>query len=95
MGMKSILQLLEAVEDRFSSEYKEVSINGQRCFISDNGTVFFFIVLNQLRGLVVEYANSFEEAQANMFEDGDLISIDQDYDKLISEIQEELIEEVA
>lgn len=93
--MKSILQLLEKVESRFSKEYKTIRINGQRCFVSKGGTVFYFIVLTQFRSLIVEYANNIEEANSNMFEDGDQFEIDQGFETLIREIRDELTVEAA
>ena len=90
-----MLRLLEKVEDRFSSEYKTIEINGQRCFMSNNGTVFYFIILSELRSLIVEYANNIDEAKQDLFEDGDQFDIDQDLESLIDEIREEINVEIA
>ena len=93
--MRSTLQLLEMVENKFSKEYKSLTIGGQRCFMSENGTVFYFVVLKPFRSMVVEYANNVEEAKAFLFEDGDQFDIDQSFEKLVNDIQMEILNEVA
>ena len=93
--MKSILKLLEEVERKFSSEYKMKTINGQNCFISESGTIFYFGVLKEFRTLIVLYAENMEEAQKNKFDEGDQFDIDQDLDMLIADIREELAIEIA
>lgn len=90
-----MLQLLEKVEAKFSKEYKTIIINGQRCFVGDNGTISYFVVLEQFRCLLVEYADNMASASAGLFEDGDLIEIDQDFDALLAEAKAEIQLEVA
>ena len=90
-----MLRLLEQVENRFSNDYETTMLNGQRCFVAPNGTVFFFIVLEQLRSLLVEYADDIQGAKSGIFDDGDLMDVDQSFEELIAEIREELQREAA
>lgn len=88
------MKLLEKVENKFSNDYETIYVNGQKCFRSLNGTVFYFIVLNAFKSLVIEYANNIQEAKNNIFEDGDQFDISQDFDALILDIRRELSAEV-
>lgn len=83
------------MERRFSKKYDAFKLNDQLCFMSPGGTVFHFVVLVPFHSLVVEYANSIEEARASLFEDGDQFDIDVDFEELIAEVNQELQSEVA
>lgn len=90
-----MLKLLEQVEARFSKEYETLQINGQKCFIGNNGTVFYFVALEQFRCLLVEYADNINAAKSGAFDDGDLVDADQGFESMIAELQEEMQLEVA
>ena len=92
---KSMLKLLEQVEARFSKEYKSIKLNGQNCFVGENGTIFYFVALEQFRSLLVEYADNIDSAKSGLFDDGDLVDADQDFETMIRELQEEIRIEVA
>ena len=74
----------------FTNEYPTITIGDNWYFISAEGIVFYFIVLRQLRSLIVEYADSISDAKNDFFEDGDQFNIDQDFESLVQEIKEEL-----
>ena len=90
-----MLELLAQVEDRFSKKYEELKIHGQKCFVGNNGTVFYFVALEQLRCLLVEYADNIDAAKSGMFDDGDLVDVDQGFESIIAELQEEIQLEVT
>lgn len=47
--------------------------------------------LNNLESYVIEYADSYEDAKNNIFEDGDLYPILMDEDEFICKMQKEII----
>lgn len=55
------------------------------------GRYFKISFINQLKSFVIEYADSYNEAIKNLFEDGDLYSITMDEEELISKIRDEII----
>ena len=48
--------------------------------------------ISKLRTFVIEYANNFQDAKNNVFEDGDIFSIDLTEDQIIQEFREILIQ---
>ncbi len=55
------------------------------------GRYFKISFINQLKSFVIEYADSYNEAIKNLFEDGDLYPITMDEEELISKIRDEII----
>lgn len=92
--MDRYISLLKRIEAVFTEEYRTSFINDQLCFIDHSGTVFYFIILPQLNGLIVEYADDLDIASQDLYDDGDLIDIDQNFPNLIAEIKEELSHEL-
>lgn len=84
-------ELLDKLEQTFSKLFNTVTIDKQTCFVGQSGAVFFFIILEQLHGLIVEYADSLEDAHAGRFDDGDLIDVDRGFDFIVGAIKEELL----
>lgn len=86
-----MLKLLEKLENRLSAEYEQIEVTGEKCFLLSSGTVAHLIAFMEWRAVAVEYAESIEAAQKNMFEDGDLWPIDEMTE---DEIYESIIEEI-
>lgn len=89
-----ILERLEKLESRLQSKYKLIEINDSNYFMKKNGTIFDLIGLIKFNAIVIEYADTMEEAKKYMFEDGDLFYLDemdeeQMLEKMIEEIEEE------
>ena len=78
--------MLQEINDALEMRYKPVEINGTNCFLVDS----FVVRIDTFQGcLVVEYADSIEEAKRNMFEDGDLHEVnDNVVEDIISEIED-------
>ncbi|MNV77785.1 hypothetical protein D3C71_1712350 [compost metagenome] len=70
--------------------FKKVIINNCEVYESE-GQYLKLTFLNKLKSYVIEYADSYDEAKKNLFEDGDLFSISMDEDELISKIRNEII----
>lgn len=92
---KSIQSLLDQVEARFLNSYKAVDINGDRCLVGPNGTVFYFVALVDFGTIIVEYANNVSDAKKGLFEDGDQFDINQSFESLIADIEQEISTETA
>ncbi|MNB92655.1 hypothetical protein D3C75_397600 [compost metagenome] len=70
--------------------FKKAIINNSEVYESE-GQYLKLTFLNKLKSYVIEYADSYDEAKKNLFEDGDLFSISMDEDELISKIRNEII----
>ena len=67
----------EVMEERFSSRYKTVLVDGRPFFLGPDGSTLF--VLNYMisyGALVIAYAESVEDAEAYRMEDGDLFYVE-------------------
>ena len=70
-----MLKLLEQLESRLSSKYEQITINSRNCFSMNDGTVVRLTGIPDYDSIVVEFAESRAEAEKNLFEDGDMISL--------------------
>ena len=95
MEKKSIQNILDQVEARFLNKYKSIDINGNRCLVGPNGTIFYFVALVDFNTIIVEYADSINNANNELFEDGDQFNINQDFESLIAELSDEISVETA
>ena len=72
MGKRRLIEIKKALDKRLESIFNPVTINGERCFLTGDGRVFLLTVLTWADSIVVEFADSIDEARNNMFEDGSL-----------------------
>ena len=66
-----------ALEKRFSERYETHLIENRQCFLRPDGMLFALDYLGPYGALVIEYAESIEEAKLNRFEDGDLFYLEE------------------
>lgn len=86
-----MLKRLKKLEDRLRKRYKEIEINGENCFMTEDGEIIHLTALVKFGAIVIEYATSTEEAKKNMFEDGDLFYTDRmDEDQMFEAMLEEI-----
>ncbi|PZD93002.1 hypothetical protein DNH61_24750 [Paenibacillus sambharensis] len=86
---------METVENKIISlfkelNYKEKVINNSVVYESE-GKYLKLTFINKLKSYVIEYADSYDEATKNLFEDGDLYPITMDEDELICKMRNEII----
>lgn len=87
-------QTIERIERRLAEKYEGIRINGENCFLKEDGTVFHLCGLTEpFNAVVIEYASTIEEAEKNMSEDGDLFYMDEMtedeiYQAMINEIED-------
>lgn len=72
-----MLKRLENLENKLKTRYKPVKVNGENCFLKKNGEVFHLFGMKNFNALGVEYAENMEEAKRNLYEDGDLLYINE------------------
>lgn len=70
--------------------YDIVEIEGKE-FYHNKGSYYRFTYIEAFRAYVIEYANSYEEAKNNVFEDGDTYSIDLDENEFIEKLKTDLL----
>ncbi len=88
-----MLELLERLEDRLSNTFEKVAIGDNVCFLLENGSVAHLTVFLNWGCVVVEYADSIEDAKKNIYEDGDQFYItDMTEDDMLNSILEEMEE---
>lgn len=70
--------------------YEIVEIDGKELY-HHKGSYYKFTYINDFKAYVIEYANNYEEAKNNVFEDGDSYSIDLGENELIEKLKADLI----
>ncbi len=75
MEKNCLNERLAFLEDELHKRYELVQDSGIR-FLTEDGKVFFLTAIRDYNAVVVEYAESHEEAALNRFEDGDLFFVD-------------------
>ncbi|MFC9775342.1 hypothetical protein [Paenibacillus chitinolyticus] len=85
------MELQKKIEALFQElKFEKVIVNGIPLLF--HGGVYYKITfVKGLNSYVIEFANSYDEALKNMFEDGDLYPISLSEDKLIDELRHDLI----
>lgn len=92
--MQSQKEIYNGLINRLESIYKSRDINGKKCFLRSDCSLFAVDYIGSFASAVVEYADNFTDAELNRFEDGDLFSIvDQDEEKLFQSIIREIEEQ--
>ena len=82
------------IENKIISLFKELNFKEE---VINNFVVYEFegkylklTFINKLKAYVIEYADSYDEANKNLFEDGDLYPITMDEAELISKMRNEI-----
>ena len=65
------------LEVRFAKQFETLSISGNLCFRKLDGTIFCVCSFLDEAAIVIEYADSYEDAALNRFEDGDRFHLDE------------------
>jgi len=86
---------MELIENKIEALLKELNfeketINNVLVF-TRNGKYCKVTFIKKLESYVIEYADSYDEAEKNLFEDGDLYPISLDEDELINKMRKELV----
>ena len=84
-------QRIDALNARFARKYQSAKLAGRPFFIMDNGHVFAPDSIPDFDCLVLEHADSLEDASKNLLEDGDCFPMDMTedamYEAMIAEIE--------
>ena len=81
------------VEKRFEAKYAAKKFGSNRCFVTSSGTIFRPFGFPGDNALAIEYADTPEDAEKNLFEDGDRFYLselvgDKLFQAMVSEIEE-------
>ena len=83
-----------SLENRLKEEMKNVEINGRICFAtSSGGYIRLDTIGDEHNCIVIEYADDKRDANNNVFEDGDLLYINEMTEEEMLEIIKREIEE--
>lgn len=66
----------DSLEQRLSQIFKETQVRGKRYFLRSDGSIFTLSKFPGAYALVIEYAESYEEALLYRLEDGDRFYLD-------------------
>lgn len=82
-----------ALEKRFAERLDNFTVGSRFCFGLPDGKIISLDTLGAYDALVIEYAENYEEARLNRFEDGDLFyleEMDEDtmFQAMLREIQQ-------
>ena len=85
-------EMFHRINDRLAKLYVRESIKGQECFRTESGLYFRLFEFSGENALCIEYAENYEEAVKNLFEDGDRfyldeMSEDEVFDAMVEEIE--------
>ena len=67
---------LNALQGRFADIYEKCMVGSRECFCTPEGMLFALDYIGSFGALVIEYAENYEEAELNRFEDGDLFYLE-------------------
>ena len=87
-----MLMRLENLENRLKSRYKLIVINDENCFLTKNKEIIHLTGLEDFNAIVTEHAETIEEARKHMYDDGDLLYMDEMnedemYEAILNEIE--------
>lgn len=71
--------------------FDKTVLNNKELFLHKEN-YYIITYISKFRSFVIEYANNFQDAKNNVFEDGDIFSIDLTEDQIIQEFREILIQ---
>ena len=76
MISKEMKLTVEQLEKLVAERYEQVQIAGKNCFKLADGRLIAISALTAYNAVVVEYADSYEDAKLFRFEDGDMFPLD-------------------
>ena len=84
------MELKKKIEALFQQlSFDKVNVNGIPLFLK-GGIYYKVTFVKGLNSYVIEFANSYDEAVNNVFEDGDLYPISMSKDELINKLRHDL-----
>ncbi|MFE3573963.1 hypothetical protein [Lysinibacillus sp. NPDC059133] len=85
------MELKKKIESLFEElGFKKVRVNSTTLFLH-SGIYYKVTFIKGLKSYVIEFANSYDEANNNVFEDGDLYSMSMNEDELIKKLRHDLV----
>jgi hypothetical protein len=88
------LTKLEELESKLRKRYKEIALDDDYrvYFLLESGMVIHLVLLKKFNAIVIEYADSLDEAKRYLFEDGDLFCIEDypDVDEMFNDMIKEI-----
>ncbi len=81
---------LNTIGNKLSEKYRTTTINGEKFFIKEDGSVFNVERIPDFNSLVIGYAANISEARNWMLEDGDLFPEDMEVDELLEAMIQEI-----
>lgn len=85
--------MFNRIDERLARIYEKESVAGRECFKHVSGMRFRLFEFPGENALCIEYAENYEEAQKNRFEDGDCFSIEEFTEEKIFEAMIKEIED--
>jgi len=87
-----IIERVKRLETRFERRYEVVSSpDRKKCFRVNDGEYFMVTGLTAFGGVIIEHAFSKQEAEKNLFEDGDLFYLNEmDEDTMFKAMMREI-----
>ncbi|MDD5927299.1 MAG: hypothetical protein PUD12_03785 [Firmicutes bacterium] len=77
MEMKKMIdERLSLLELSLKHEFEQIEINGEKCYKTSSNEIFTLTPLYSYNAIVIEYADDIEKAKANLYEDGDMFSME-------------------
>lgn len=88
---KLVEDRLKKISERLAAQYREVLIDGHKFFAATDDSLFRVSVFPGEMALVIEYADSAEEAKENALEDGDRFYLDEmDFETMVRSMAAEI-----
>ena len=88
---KLVEDRLKKISERLAAQYREVLIVGHKFFAATDDSLFRVSVFPGEMALVIEYADSAEEAKENALEDGDRFYLDEmDFETMVRSMAAEI-----
>lgn len=88
---KLVEDRLKKISERLAAQYREVLVDGHKFFAATDDSLFRVSVFPGEMALVIEYADSAEEAKENALEDGDRFYLDEmDFETMVRSMAAEI-----
>lgn len=89
--MEQRRKIFNKMSEQLARRYEKEIVKNQECFKHESGSFFRLFEFPGENALCIEYAESYEEAQKNRFEDGDRFYIDEmDEEKMFAAMIKEI-----
>ena len=84
-------KILNKIENIFKEQgFESKNINDNNYYFNDNG-YYKMTYLSKINSFVIEYAENYNEVINNLFEDGDIYSLNNGEDEFFEKLQKDLI----